>query len=93
MQPVFMDSFSSSTTIEFYTKRANHKKYLHYYTYDFMKIGMRKETIVVPRLRLGKNRLEHERWRMLTVEKYKFGKKTGFITLREFFRCRKNTDK
>ena len=89
-----MELFYTSDNIWFQEKKINPKKRYNFYTYDFQQqVGMKRETIVVPRLRMGKNVLQRERWGLISIASYEFEKKTGFVTLREFLRNRDYTVK
>ena len=73
--------------IRFHERKIHAKKRLNYYTYDFQpQAGMKRETIVVPRLRKGKNVLQRETWGLICIASHEFEKKTGFFTLQEFVR-------
>ena len=89
-----MELLYTSDNIRFYEKEINLKKRYNYYTYDFQQqVGMTRETVVVPRLRTGKNVLQRERWGLISIASYEFEKKTGFVTLKEFVRNREHTVK
>ena len=89
-----MELFYTSDNIRFQEKKINPKKRYNLYTYDFQQqVGMKRETVVVPRLRMGKNVLLRERWGLISIASYEFEKKTGFVTLREFLRNRPYTFK
>lgn len=80
--------------IRFHEKKIHPKKRLNYYTYDFQpQVGKERETIVVPRLRKGKNVLQRETWGLICIASHEFEKKTGFTTLNEFVRNRDYTVK
>ena len=86
-----MDLFYTSKNIQFHTKKINPKKQYHFYTYDFQRVGMKKETMVVPRIWLGRNKLQRERWWLIAMASYDFEQKIGFVPLKEFLRNRNYT--
>ena len=89
-----MELFYISDNIRFHEKEIHPKKRYNFYTYDFQpQVGTTRETVVVPRLRTGKNVLQRERWGLISIASYEFEKKTGFVTLKEFVRNRKHTVK
>ena len=88
-----MDLFYTSDNIQFHEKKINPKKQYNFYTYDFQRVGMKRETMVVPRLRMGRNELQLERWGLISIASYDFEKKIGFVTLKEFLRNRDYTVK
>ena len=82
-----MELLYTSDNIRFYEKEINPKKRYNYYTYDFQQqVSMKRETVVVPRLRMGKNVLQRERWGLICIASHEFEKKTDFFTLQEFVR-------
>ena len=56
-----MELFYISDNIRFHEKEIHPKKRYNFYTYDFQpQVGTRRETVVVPRLRTGKNVLQRD---------------------------------
>ena len=88
-----MALFYTSNNIQFHEKKINPKKHCNFYTYDFQQMGMKKQKMVVPRLRTRRNKLQRELWGLISIESYEFEKKVGFVTLKVYLRKKSYTDK